>query len=157
MFGKVTTSVVLVLVLVGLVGASPTGAPITACEDLLPRHGSNASAVNEPFNLFVQSAGDNMLNVTIAPQDPAVLFKGFLVRATVDNLDQGYFDLSLTPQYKGYNCDSTHTASTHTENGLKSSVTVFWAVSQPGEITFEATVVIEKVRYVVDLINVYTA
>ncbi|XP_037288024.2 putative defense protein isoform X1 [Rhipicephalus microplus] len=131
----------------------PSGAPVQACNDMMPQHGSAAS--NDKGTLDLTAAMDGKRNVKVVLTGT---FKGFLIKAVSKDggVVSGKFTIDKPDTMKGLDCDGhTDSAVTHTHNGDKNSVAVTWTApdSFTGDVMFRATAVRTKPDFYVGLMS----
>ncbi|XP_064483208.1 putative ferric-chelate reductase 1 homolog isoform X2 [Ornithodoros turicata] len=124
-----------------------SGAPDTACADMLPNHGVAPQSGAHSYKVKGTSSGSTF-SVTLEAAGGAT-FKGFLIRAVFrdkqDSFIPGSFTVTdATVQLR--KCNDNAGAATHKNNSPKSKVEVAWqpVAGQTGFVVFIATVVKTK-------------
>nr|XP_045588274.1 putative defense protein 3 [Procambarus clarkii] len=122
--------------LAGMSLGYPTGAPLAACDTLLPQHNSSDVPItNDAFYITVEATSDTELRVTINTTD--VQFKGFILAA--DDPTGAFTPVDDNAQV--LDCPDQPTV-THTNRELKNSITVLWEREEGlSEVNFLATAV----------------
>ncbi|XP_064472229.1 putative ferric-chelate reductase 1 homolog [Ornithodoros turicata] len=142
-----------VIVLVAAVQGYPSGAPESRCDDPRPKHpGSEEIAADKITHLQLkQSARDfkngDVIEVTLV--STGAPFKGFLVKAFVDNGNEvgGQF----LPG-EGVKVITKCSAITHNNNNPKQEVVLKWKADiAQGTVHFKATVVENVKKYYIGL------
>lgn len=125
---KITILIIAILQL-RAINASPFGAPLIACGDMIPQHlphlpqpSQPKVEVQAPFPIFTGS----VIQITIKGIDGAQ-FRGFFIQARnqVDNLPIGRF--ISNSEVNTVNCfGMNQPAATHSSNSLKNEVVLEW-------------------------------
>ncbi|CRL04023.1 CLUMA_CG017141, isoform A [Clunio marinus] len=136
--------------------ALPNGAPESACATMTPQHGVEPQTSESPFRIVVPKSninGGEIIDVTIEV-DPGRTFKGFFINAkTIEDEPRVVGEFLGNDQeaisYNFRNCGGTSNTATHSENELKSGITLKWKAPEnyQGSIRFHATFVQERVTF----------
>lgn len=119
----------------------PNGAPIAACEDLIPRHGQNLPRPEEmPVEIILESsvirAGD-LISVSLRARNDTMFgpiqFRGFLVQARIQGASSnvtgrviGTFELSDGVQHVPCPTLTPNSVVTQTTNNEKTYIQLLW-------------------------------
>merc|ERR1711976_240721 len=140
--------------------ALPDGAPVEACGDLLPAHGLPPQSSPAPFKVEVERHGDHA-DVTIE-RTSGKEFRGFAIQGKdASGQITGRFEILDAAESRILSCpggDDAENTVTHTNNNLKSSITVEYyppAGSDISEITMTASVVVDLLEFWVGLETTY--
>ncbi|XP_076334880.1 putative ferric-chelate reductase 1 [Tachypleus tridentatus] len=136
---------VLVYLFVSTVYGYPSGAPIEACESLIPNHGRNQPQQPKysPFKITQsadQYAPGDVVTVKIeGSRDYSI--RGFFVKAYDPVTKDAIGKFRDGEGLKTFNTDSC-IGATHTDNKRKQSVVLLWEAPQSkGHVSFKVTVV----------------
>ncbi|RWS28301.1 putative ferric-chelate reductase 1-like protein, partial [Leptotrombidium deliense] len=141
-----------------LVQCSPDGAPTIACQTLEPQHGGNvhAQSGHGTFELKAET-NDGILTITLSSTE-SKKFKGFIIQPrSVDESDK-IIDGTFTAgsNSKTIDCfDKKANTLTHKSSDEKSKVSATWKPEKSitGKFVFNATVVIEKTIYYINIVS----
>ncbi|XP_014665730.1 PREDICTED: defense protein l(2)34Fc-like [Priapulus caudatus] len=149
MHARVLCAVTVTFALIASVAGYPDGAPDTACDNLQPKHGTNAQTSSPPFSIDVDStsyAADQMLAVTVrgGPR-----FEGLMLQAQDSNNDPVGSFTSVPNGLKTLQCGGTTDTVTQSSKSRKTTKTVTFRApsSDVGNIKFVATVVQSYSKY----------
>lgn len=133
--------------------AAPGGAPIEACETLLPQHnGTQPQNGTSPYRIEVGDPiipGGRSYYVTISGISPSETLLGFIIQARPSNSSVyqtvGSFDRVAPTETSAQflDCQSANDTATHTDRNPKSQVQVKWTAPALGNgtVIFRSTVV----------------
>ncbi|CAL4124938.1 unnamed protein product [Meganyctiphanes norvegica] len=136
------------LILVGFLPLAlgfSSGAPGSACEDLIPQHGVAAQIGASPFG--ITPPGDTVQKGSIVELTlhgaPGTSFMGFIVRA-FEGTDGSAGVFQASPNVQPRTCVGTKNGATHTSPSLKQQVKLSWtAPDYPTIVEFKSTVVVD--------------
>jgi len=113
--------------MLGLSEASPGGAPVESCVNMVPMHNTNPQASTPPYSLSVTRLTADTLAVSIVLATGAP-FKGFLIQARRDGSTTpiGRFEGTLPADTKFLQCSAPNDSVTHSTNTNKNGVTFTW-------------------------------
>ncbi|KAG8191009.1 hypothetical protein JTE90_010867 [Oedothorax gibbosus] len=129
------------MLLVGVVGAWPSGAPSKACDSLMPQHGANRpqSARSAPYTLVQSTDSYRPGDQVIVYVRGSVPFKGLLIQAFDPRTNA---TLGEWVEGGGLKQLAECAAMSHADNRDKKAATLVWrAPTQHGNVRFRGTVV----------------
>ncbi|RDD38018.1 Ferric-chelate reductase 1 [Trichoplax sp. H2] len=138
----------LVLIFVAACNAFSTGAPLTACTNMIPGHSVASQTSTPPYTLTVSASSytaSSTLTLTITATSGGN-FKGFFLQARAANSSNtvAYGEFFNAPAgAKTIACnDLANSAATHANSDQKTSISISWRAPSPvGNVQFFLTVV----------------
>lgn len=111
--------------------ASPNGAPLEACESMLPNHAPFEPLFGEPpVDIIVEGWNffpNDKISITIQANESNFQFRGFLVQARPLSEDTPIGRFKSSSEVNSLNCFSMiQSAATHTNAMPKSKVVLEW-------------------------------
>lgn len=103
--------VIIVITLISIAKSHKNGAPISACNDMVPRHNETAMDLPAPYAIIpIRSVTEEEALTVIIKSTKDAPFKGFLIQARDNsNATIGYF--SPTENVQLLNCNSGENVS----------------------------------------------
>ncbi|NP_001091819.1 putative defense protein [Bombyx mandarina] len=130
--------------------ARSTGAPLSACRDMMPQHNATAQTSPPPYTITTDAqsvAPGDSVEVVIAGKLPEDTLRGYLLQARQGDDILGTFSLEDGDVFSQLiNCGKPGNAVTHKKHDNKEDkrqVRVRWSPPQglTGEVVFRATIV----------------
>lgn len=144
-------SSVLLLLAAGKALARPDGAPIQACDNMVPNHGVSQKPLETAVHRVTAAHTPAGYTVTVSgkPGAPGTPFKGFFIQAratAVGTGPLGSWDVTASKSVaKGVNCGGKLASGvTHVDRNQKNGVSLLWVPPKDlgaGKVVFVATIV----------------
>ena len=136
------------LCLLSTINAYQNGAPVGACDTMMPNHSAVAQPDDSPYTISVEPMSySNGTNVTVNLMSSSREFKGYLLQMRRMDNQTIIAGFSILMDGQLVECDNQiNAAVTHTDNSFKTSVMFTWTApaQSVGDLQVVATVVQNK-------------
>ena len=128
------------LCLLSTITAYPNGAPVGACDTMMPNHSVGAQPDVSPYTISVEPMSySNGTTVTVNLTSSSTQFKGYLLQMRRTDNDAIIAGFSISMDGKLVECDNeSNAAVTHTSNTNKMSASFTWTAPAQSEGSLQA-------------------
>nr|AJW81891.1 putative defense protein [Actias selene] len=139
--------IVAVVSAVALTSAYPTGAPTSACFDMIPGHAAEVQKGPAPYTItsaVTAVKAGHSVDVVVSGKTPEDFFRGILLQARQGDKIVGTWTIPPTDTYSQLmNCGEPGNAVTHISRDDKHTLSFSWTAPDDleGEIVFLVTIV----------------